>query len=880
MAPAGLVITKLGIQATATDDVVRGLMCLKISLPKDSEARPGARWALFNSTPPRLLSTPIIHPLPLPVPSSRDPQLRTASKILALPLPSIYPPSSPSGLGGKPYIDISSTTGKVYLVIDPISSRRNSQTRASGSTSQSTSRKEWLICMEFEVPLENGVEEGISKVLLPIPKCLDNTIRFQILSPNIPTSSSSSSSLSSLNQEVNILTDPKMLPLPANAFKSSTSSHRANRHTVRSSKEDKGKGKIKSTVGEDGWEDGEEDTDISDDEGDDSGGGSWLEGRFPSTEVLRLEWSFNSASSSDIPSLQISPRYDKQSSTISIAYVTQIPMTENPISFEIDVPDGWGWSDFTVQGENLMNWRCVDGGWGVSETNLDDSMQEAEYEDSFATVRAKSAFSRKLTPASSTESGHSDILPTIRSTNNATSSSASLMRQTFPSLHEKMEDFSFEMASVEHKPATPTSLRKSPLQMLLSSTSSKGHTSRERPRAGKSFNLYLGAEGDRTIAIQGTLSLIDSMTLVSPSIPMKIPFIRFENQTSQCQVECPWATYGSSKTESSQVELVDIALGGRLAWTGQDGSKFSTSASPLKGDVKVRLRRSPWGIINAFAVFPFPSSREEVGFSIDCYEDIRLLRSTIDGKDVARTMYSENHNQQIRLGKHDQKPGGVVEVEWEMTLGTSGVIGLPVFESTGDGSLKVELSGDEWSSSLPLIKTNMKRDSPNSLTYPLASSIEAKLSLPVPGIVKSRRKTLLSLSNLINLILLWLLLSMGQQLQRLKSEIDFVRDEYKDLRDYGIQLPNQVSEIPITTATVTEVVITTSTQTADQQTSTSHNSDKEKGNLIVVERNKYDLGRVVRGNIHWGDWLTHPTVRTITRGVGWFWNTLWDLVLP
>ncbi|WWC63615.1 uncharacterized protein I303_106220 [Kwoniella dejecticola CBS 10117] len=882
MAPTGLVISKLGIQATASDDVVRGLMCLKISLPKDSDGRPGARWTLFGSSPPRITTTPTIYPLPLPLPASRNPQLRTASKLLALPQPSTYPPSPPSGLGGKPYIDISSTTGKVYLVVDPVSSRRNSQSsRVGGPSSQSTSRKEWLICMEFEVPLESGMEEGISKVLLPVPKCLDNTIRFQILSPNIP--SSSSSSVSCLNQEVNILTDPKMLPLPSNAFGSDPSPRNGKGTSRGHGKSRKGQSKMKSTVGEDGWEDGEvlgaddvpsgssdDGTEMSDEGSVDSEEGSWLEGRFPSTEILRLEWSFHASPSSDIPSLQITPLYAKQSSSISIAYISQVPVTDNPVSIDIDVPDGWGWSDFTIQGESLLNWRCSDGDWGSSIPNPDDTLQEGEYEDSFATIRAKPASSRRLTPASSTESGQSDFLPTIRSTSNA-SSSASLMRQTFPSLNERMEDFSFEMSSVEHKPPTPKSLRKSPMPNLLTSTSSKGVSTWEQPKFGKTFSLYFDEGHDRTITLQGTLVVSDKGLLVSPNLPIKMPFIQIDGQSTQCQIECPCATYGAATTESSVPELVDAALVGSFRWTTADGVKFSPDGTPLKSDVRIRLRRSPWGAIRASMIVAVPSKSQEVGFSISHEQKINLLKTTIGGVDAPRAIYSGGGIQQILVGSNDQKPGGVLEVEWECLPGIKGEIALPVFEDA-EGVLKVDLVGDEWTSNVQSVKSNMRSISPLQYTHSLSSSVKPTLSLSLPGAAQSRRKTLLSVSTLLNLILLWLFLSMGQQLHRLKSEIDFVRDEYKDLRMYGVQSPlNQQSEAqpltPTTTITttatattiLTEVVTITSTTGTLQPGRRPSDAKSVQGDLVEVHRTKYDLGRVVRRNMNWENWLAHPT---------------------
>ncbi|WVQ68559.1 uncharacterized protein L199_006768 [Kwoniella botswanensis] len=909
MAPSGLVISKLGIQATASDEVVKGLMCLKISLPKDAEGRPGARWALFNSTPPKLLSTPTIYPLPLPLPTSRAPQLRKASRLLALPPPSTYPPASPSGLGDRPYIDVSSTTGKVYVVVDPVSRRRGSMNhRSSGSSSaQSTSagRKEWLICMDFEVALERGVEEDISKVLLPIPRCLDNTIRFQILSPT----NASSSSLT--HQEVDIFTDPKMLPLPTNTFPSPVSQSKA-RVTGRKVK---GKGKIKATVGEEGWEDGEvlgpddvptesdEDTEVSDDDDDDSeeDGGSWLEGRFPSTEILRLEWSFNPPSSSDIPSLQVSHIWNKQQSSIAIAYLAHVQNQDNLVQLDIDVPNGWGWSELSIQGEGLSNWRCLDGEWGSQSSDPDDTMEQGEeYEDSFATVKAKRAHP-PLTPSSSTHSTTTNFLPTTRSTS---SSSASLMRQTFPLLNgsDRIEDFSFELSSIEQqnqKPLTPKTLRKSPLPMLVNSTSSSTQSKWDEPRYGRLFNLYFKEEdsGDRTITIQGTLIPLDKMLLVSSSLPVKIPFIKIDNaESNQCLVECPSAIYGTATQSSSDTGLVDVSLGGKLFWTGSDGSTLEVNNGMIKGDVRVRIRRSPWGVIMASMRFPFPPKSDEVGFSLKHVDQIRVIRTSVDGVEVPRAMYEDGGISRIRIGQRDKRStGGTVEVEWDMILGPKVEIALPYFDNA-EGEMKVELVGEEWIPYLESTITNMKTLSSSLYTLPLSSPNPPTLSISSSSSMTSRRKTLLSFSTFMNLFLLWLLLSMGQQLQRIKNEVEFVRDEYRDLRLYGygsgdtVKSRDHGSLVTTTTTTITSTCIILNTVSALPSSNTGTpgkipKEDKKQDNkvdVVVVDHSaSYSLSRVVARSLKgWENVFGHPTVKTITQAVNWIWTGILRLMIP
>jgi hypothetical protein len=47
MAPPGLVVSKLGVQASAGTDTVRGVLCLKVSVSD----------GLFGTQPPRILAT-------------------------------------------------------------------------------------------------------------------------------------------------------------------------------------------------------------------------------------------------------------------------------------------------------------------------------------------------------------------------------------------------------------------------------------------------------------------------------------------------------------------------------------------------------------------------------------------------------------------------------------------------------------------------------------------------------------------------------------------------------------------------------------------------------------------------------------------------------
>ena len=106
-----------------------------------------------GNNPPKLLAPPQVHPLPYT--STPTPGVRTASRLLGL--GSSYPPSQAVS-GFKPIIDVSSTTGQVFLVLDP---RRSSPSKRD---SPGGGRRDWLIVLDFEVGVERCVERGSQQV--------------------------------------------------------------------------------------------------------------------------------------------------------------------------------------------------------------------------------------------------------------------------------------------------------------------------------------------------------------------------------------------------------------------------------------------------------------------------------------------------------------------------------------------------------------------------------------------------------------------------------------------------------------------------------------------------------------------------------------------
>lgn len=211
---------------------------------------------------PNLAGVPTIHTLPLPALSSGSSaaasRLSIASKLLGL----SYATTRGSNDARRPRIDVSSTTGQVYVVVDPSGSPR---LKKGGRHDE---RQECLVVMNLEAEVDeagNGLSSvspaawsrifqlNRRQVSLPLPKCLHNVVRFHFTPP----------AGASQESEVSVITEPKMHPLEPGTFGSRTSSS---------------VGDADRQAG--GWTDGDlsSDGDWEDTEAEESG--SWLEGRF------------------------------------------------------------------------------------------------------------------------------------------------------------------------------------------------------------------------------------------------------------------------------------------------------------------------------------------------------------------------------------------------------------------------------------------------------------------------------------------------------------------------------------------------------------------------------------------------------------------------
>ncbi|OXB35752.1 hypothetical protein LQV05_005795 [Cryptococcus neoformans] len=915
MGPSGLVISKLGIQATASDTHARGLICLKVSLPKESPGRPGARWMLFNSTPPALVSQPTIHPLPLPLPSSQSPYLRIASTLLSLPHSTSYPPtpSQPSILGGKPYIDVSSTTGKVFVVVDSLGdSRRRGSFKGKADSNGSTERdrKDWLVAMEFQQVLESSVEDGIYKVLLPLPRCLDNVIRLQILSPSISTSS--------MNQ-VSVLTEPKMLPLPASAFDTDPSPY--GRDLIN--------GNGKGVMREEGWEDGEdledEDYENADQES------SWLEGRFQSTDILRLEWSFTSTMiDPSIPSLSISPKWDKYRPSMELNYTAVAPGSDTVVSLEVDVPEGWGWAELIFESEGLAYWRGVEGNFEDEKREDPDRTAEYRDDDSFATVRPEQSGharrrSRSRQPILSSNVAAGPSTTTYLPPASGSGSSISLMRQTLPTAGDAMDEFSFEMSSEQSpapkRPNTPLGSRVSLLPTSKPSAPSKrGKLSVSLPEAkfvkqGKFFDLYFNEQGDRAFSLRGVLVPISNLALVSQYLPCPIPLVSLlHNGPTQCNIQCNNALYLDQTLPTSEPHLISIPSSNAFFWSNDSLSniKRDKESGKMKGDVRIRLRRDIWGVVSMSVLFAFPRRGDEVGFTLypsnsngnDHDKDtkgrtVRVTRASMDGQPIPRCLHRwQDGKTEVRIGKKEGRDSGLVEIILEI-VGQE--FSLPTFEDA-EGMGLVELCGESWEAVKPIMQTTLTPSPNDTYSYPLSTlcSISFQPSI-VPQIsTSSRARTLFSFSTFFNLFMLWLLLSMGSQIQRLRNEVSYVAGEARDLRMYGYNPSSsgagEYREGECLEGTLRDggekgvkeesaVTLGLTHQIPLDDPSSLSSSDKLLSTASPQSLHPTMPNALTpRQQRHlWAGWdklVMHPTVKSLTKGVAWLWHAVVWLVVP
>jgi hypothetical protein len=158
--------------------------------------------------------------------------------------------------------------------------------------------------------------------------------------------------------------------------------------------------------------------------------------------------------------------------------------------------------------------------------------------------------------------------------------------------------------------------------------------------------------------------------------------------------------------------------------------------------------------------------------------------------------------------------------------------------------------------------------------------LEAVRKTRLSPLAQVRARTLLSWSTLLNLFVLWLLLSMGQQVQRLRNEVAFVAEEARDLRLYALAQqagsgrstsPSQNVDSAIASSGITKRSGATPAPQEQDEGEDARITIAPDGSSFTERKRGHgghgsgsmELGRVVFGRTTWDwdweKWARHPT---------------------
>lgn len=202
----------------------------------------------------------------------------------------------------------------------------------------------------------------------------------------------------------------------------------------------------------------------------------------------------------------------------------------------------------------------------------------------------------------------------------------------------------------------------------------------------------------------------------------------------------------------------------------------------------------------------------------------------------------------------------------------------------------------------PIMQTTLTPSPNDTYSYPLSTlcSISFQPSI-VPQIsTSSRARTLFSFSTFFNLFMLWLLLSMGSQIQRLRNEVSYVAGEARDLRMYGYNPSSSGAggnrEGECLEGTLRDggekgvkeesaVTLGLTHQIPLDDPSSLSSSDKLPSTVSPQSLHPTMPNALTpRQQRHlWAGWdrlVMHPTVKSLTKGVAWLWHAVVWLVVP
>lgn len=617
-----------------------------------------------------------------------------------------------------------------------------------------------------------------------------------------------------------------------------------------------------------------------------------------STDSLFIEWALVPSVGSP-PDLRVTPAWRQGRPTISVSFEATLPPTPGPLGVKAILPQDWGWQELEIRGDGLLGWRSSGESSGVlasaasPHANIDP--------DSTATMDDLHGLNGLSTPPPDHQVALADLEP---------------------------DDFSFELSSIRTdarpRPVTP-SLRRSITAELAQASMFK--VKPRTPVHASSFELEFEAddeEEDRVIIVRGVLAPLP-LTLVPPEKDMEIPFVHFVDPSlpTRVAVICDGATFHLAASEeaagSEGKRLCEVWKPsiGTFSWGHEAAAK--EDAAVVSGPVKVVAQRNIWGVQTIALAFQWPGEASGIKFDVPT-KTARIIRATALGRQIARSITDRGDSVQIRLAGGR----GVVEVVLE-AVDAEGVA-LPSFPG-GTGEIAVELVGPGWDSKLSKVpqltftqltftgilnsepKSNLTRIDAMTFTGSLSPApritftplhvvtnapetrvIEKVVVAPPP---KSRWKRLLSFTTLFNLFLLYVLVSLAQEVQKLRSEVQFIADEQRDLRLYSFERANSRAWVERTTNErweesavdpdqqsgrqepprneadgrsegLADATQGKASETAPESTPTKLNAKRQASStgvhsVVSATNPNYGLGRVVVKRTSWKDWIEHPS---------------------
>lgn len=362
------------------------------------------------------------------------------------------------------------------------------------------------------------------------------------------------------------------------------------------------------------------------------------------------------------PDLRITPKWDNKSPSISVSFEAGIPPISSSLSLEAVLPPGWGWRELEIRGDGLLSWRSSDEDLASEEIELDP---DESIKTEMGALDDSELPSKILAPLDA-------------------------------------DDFSFELNSFSaRQPQTPSRRRTVKTDLVRPSAVLKVSPRVPVPAAMfeldfEPFVMDFEEEEDsgRVLILEGTLVPLP-LALVSPDVPVPIPFVRFDEPElpTQCSVVCPAATFSAEIPEDVSPQLCSTSSSslGTFTWTDDAGIAVPRRTTlPVSGPVRVAVQRNIWGVQTCLTALNWPQRTAEVAFTFPV-PSVRVIKATSQGTQLPHTVLPHGGGVEVRV------EGGKGNLEIVLEVADDVGVALPSFPSA-NGELMVELAGDGWDS--------------------------------------------------------------------------------------------------------------------------------------------------------------------------------------